>query len=153
MTLYITFASCQLYWVFKEAEIQAIGLALDATKKEERESKFEIEKENASQEDMEFEGGKTMRYEFEKLRVMLVSGEMRERERFFFCSPVCIYRPKQLDFAGTVGMWPVRPIFFPVRNKRGICTGLLVSTVYTGRSGRYGTELISLVYTMEGPRF
>ena len=25
-----------------------------------------------------------MRYEFEKLRVMLVSGEMRERERFFF---------------------------------------------------------------------
>ena len=153
MTLYITFAICQLYWVFKEVEIQAIGLALDATKKEERESKFEIEKENAGQEDMEFEGGKTMRYEFEKLRVMLVSGEMRQRERFFFCSPVCIYQPKQLDFAGTVGMWPVRPIFFPVRNKRGICTGLLVSTVYTGRSGRYGTELISLVYTMEGPRF
>ena len=70
--------------MFKEVEIQAIGLALDATKKEERESKFEIEKENAGQEDMEFEGGKTMRYEFEKLRVMLVSGEMRERERFFF---------------------------------------------------------------------
>ena len=78
LTLYITFASCQLYWVFKEAEIQAIELTLDATKKEERESKSEREKENAGQEDLEFERGKTMHYEFEKLRVMPVSGEMRE---------------------------------------------------------------------------
>ena len=45
LTLYITFASYQIYWVFKEAEIQAIGLKLDATKKEERESKSEREKE------------------------------------------------------------------------------------------------------------
>ena len=78
LTLYITFACCQLYWVFKEAKIQAIELTLDVTKKEERESKSEREKENASQEDLEFERGKTMRYEFEKLRVTLVSGEMRE---------------------------------------------------------------------------
>ena len=81
MTLNITFASCQIYWVFKEAEIQAIGLKLYATKKEERETKSEREKENASfacQEDLEFEGAKTMQYEFEKLRVMPVSGEMRE---------------------------------------------------------------------------
>ena len=81
MTLYITFASCQIYWVFKEAEIQAIGLKLDATKKEERESKSEREKKNvgfACQEDLKFEGEKTMRYEFEKLRVTPVSGEMRE---------------------------------------------------------------------------
>ena len=88
MTLYITFAICQLYWVFKEVEIQTIWHTLDATKKEERrkrkekrESKSEREKENASfacQEDLEFEGGKTMHYEFEKLRVTLVSGEMRE---------------------------------------------------------------------------
>ena len=78
LTLYITFAICQLYWVFKEAEIQAIGLALDATKKEERESKSEREKENAGQEDLEFERGNTMHYEFEKLRVTPVSGEMRE---------------------------------------------------------------------------
>ena len=67
LTLYITFASCQLYWVFKEVEIQAIGFTLDSTKKEKRESKFEREKENAGQEDLEFEGGKTMCYEFEKL--------------------------------------------------------------------------------------
>ena len=33
--------------------------------------------------------------------------------------------------------WPVRPIFFPVRNKGVICTGLLAGTVYTGW---YGTE-------------
>ena len=85
MTLYITFASCQLYWVFKEVEIQTIWHTLDATKKEERrkrkekrESKSEREKENAGQEDLEFEGGKTMHYEFEKLRVTPVSGEMRE---------------------------------------------------------------------------
>ena len=36
LTLNITFASCQIYWVFKEAEIQAIGLKLYVTKKEER---------------------------------------------------------------------------------------------------------------------
>ena len=85
MTLYITFASCQLYWVFKEVEIQTIWHTLDATKKEERkrrkekrESKSEREKENAGQEDLEFEGGKTMRYEFEKLRVTPMNGEMRE---------------------------------------------------------------------------
>ena len=54
---------------------------MDAIKKEERESKSEREKENvgfACQEDLEFEGGKTMHYEFEKLRVTPVSGEMRE---------------------------------------------------------------------------
>ena len=73
--------------MFKEAEIQAIGLKLHATKKEKRESKSEREKENAGfacQEDLKFEGGKTMRYEFEKLQVTPVSGEMRERERFLF---------------------------------------------------------------------
>ena len=64
--------------MFKEAKIQAIGLTLDATKKEERESKSEREKENAGQEDLEFERGKTMHYEFEKLRVTPVSREMRE---------------------------------------------------------------------------
>ena len=47
-------------------------------RKEKRESKSEREKENAGQEDLEFEGGKTMCYEFEKLRVTPVSGEMRE---------------------------------------------------------------------------
>ena len=58
LTLNITFASCQIYWVFKEAEIQAIGLKLHATKKEKRESKSEREKENAGfacQEDLKFE--------------------------------------------------------------------------------------------------
>ena len=56
--------------MFKEVEIQAIGLKLDATRKEERESKSEREKKNvgfACQEDLKFEGEKTMRYEFEKL--------------------------------------------------------------------------------------
>ena len=82
------------------------------------------------------------------------AGEWRdERVRtffFFFSSsssfscfgPVCIYWPKQPDFAGTQ---PIRLVFFLVRNKEGICTGLLASTVYTGRTGRYGMKLISLV--------
>ena len=47
-------------------------------KKEERESKSEREKENVGQKDLEFEGGKTIRYEFEKLRVTPMSGEMKE---------------------------------------------------------------------------
>ena len=67
--------------MFKEVEIQAIVLKLDVTKKEERESKSEREKENTSfacQEDLEFEEGKTMGYAFEKLRVMSMSGEMRQ---------------------------------------------------------------------------
>ena len=79
--LNINFASCQIYWVFKEAAIQAIEFKLYATKKKERKSKSEREKENASfacEENLEFEGGKTMRYEFEKLRVMPVTREMRE---------------------------------------------------------------------------
>ena len=33
--------------------------------------------------------------------------------------------------------WPVRPIFFPVRNREVICTSLFAGTVYTDR---YGTE-------------
>ena len=71
--------------MFKEVEIQTIWLTLDATKKEERrkkkeerESKFERGKENADQEDLEFEGGKTVRYEFEKLQVTPMSGVVRE---------------------------------------------------------------------------
>ena len=73
------------------------------------------------------------------------------RTFFFFSSsfscfgPVCIYWPKQSDFADTAGTQPVQPVFFPVRNKRGICTDLLTGMVYTGRTGRYGTKLTSLL--------
>ena len=88
LTLNITFASCQIYWVFKEAKIQAIRLNLSYTQPRKRkESKSEREKETAGfacQQDLEFKGGKTMHYEFEILRVKLVSGEMREWECFFF---------------------------------------------------------------------
>ena len=51
---------------------------------------------------------------------------------------------------GTPGIarnWPVWPVFFLVRNKRVICTGLLTGTVYTGRTGRYGMESTSLITT------
>ena len=55
--------------------------------------------------------------------------------------PVSIYWPKQPNFADTASTWLVRPVFFSVRNKGVICTGLLASTIYTNR---YDTELTSL---------
>ena len=60
--------------MFKEVEIQAIWHTLDATKKEERESKSEREKETAGQEDLEFVGGKTMRYDWE------IASDVRDRK-------------------------------------------------------------------------
>ena len=50
------------------------------------------------------------------------------------------YCPK---LAGTADTRPVRPVFFPVRNRGVECTGLLAGTVYSGRTGRYDTELIT----------
>ena len=69
---------------------------------------------------------------------------------FFFFLLVCtgpkhLYRPKQPDFANTAGTRPVRPVFFPVRNKGSTYTSALAGTVYTSRTDRYGTELTSLV--------
>ena len=46
--------------------------------------------------------------------------------------------------AGIARNWLVRPVFFPVRYKGVERTGLLAGTVYSGRTGRYGTELITL---------
>ena len=58
----------------------------------------------------------------------------------FSCfSLVSIYRPKQPDFADTL---PIRPVFFPVRNKGVICTCALIGTVY---SSRYGMKLTFLI--------
>ena len=64
---------------------------------------------------------------------------------FFFFLLVCtglkhLYWPKQLDFAGTTGI-------FPVQNKGCTCTGALASTVYTSRIGWYGTNMTSLIET------
>ena len=75
---------------------------------------------------------------------------------FFFFLLVCtspkhLYQPKQPDFAGMAGMRPVRPIFFPVRNKGCTCTGALTGMVYIGHSGRYGTELTFLSATPSTP--
>ena len=64
----------------KKLKFRLLGLSCTQPRKR-KESKSEREKENAGfacQEDLKFEGGKTMRYEFEKLQVTPVSGEMRE---------------------------------------------------------------------------
>ena len=64
----------------KKLKFRLLGLSCTQPRKR-KESKSEREKENAGfacQQDLEFKGGKTMHYEFEILRVKLVSGEMRE---------------------------------------------------------------------------
>ena len=53
------------------------------------------------------------------------------------------YCPK---LAGTAGTRPVRPVFLPVRNIEVNRTGLPAGTVYSGRTGRYGTVLTTLFY-------
>ena len=62
----------------------------------------------------------------------------KKKKNFFLYWPV---RPIP---AGIARNWPVRPVFFPVRNKGVERTGLLAGTVYSGRTSRYGTESITL---------
>ena len=60
---------------------------------------------------------------------------------------IFLYRPVRPVPAGIARNWPVRPVFFPVRNRGVECIGLLADTVYSGRTGRYGTKLITLFRT------
>ena len=64
---------------------------------------------------------------------------LKTKKNFF------LYRPVRPVSAGIARNWPVRPVFFPVRNRGVECTGLLAGTVY---SGRYGTELITLLSSL-----
>ena len=47
--------------------------------------------------------------------------------------------------AGTVGMRPVQPVFLPVWNVGVNRTGSPAGTVYSGRTGRYGTVSTTLL--------
>ena len=64
----------------------------------------------------------------------------KKKENFFFCTGR--YCPK---LAGTVGTRPVQRVFFLVRNKGVIHTGLRASTIYFGQTGRYDMELTPLL--------
>ena len=64
----------------------------------------------------------------------------KKKKKFF------LYRSVRPIPAGIARNWPVRPVFFPVRNRGVERTGLLVGMVYSGRTGRYGTKSITLVY-------
>ena len=66
----------------------------------------------------------------------------KKKKKTFFCTGR--YCPKLVGTAGTAGTRPVRPVFFPERNRGVECTGLLAGTVYSGRTGRYGTKLTTL---------
>ena len=46
--------------------------------------------------------------------------------------------------AGIARNWPVRPVFFPVRNRGVERIRLLAGTVYSSHTGRYRTESITL---------
>ena len=59
------------------------------------------------------------------------------KKNHFVFQPVSIYQPKQPDFAGMAGI-------FSSMKQGGICTGLLIGTVYTGCTNRYSMELTSL---------
>ena len=70
----------------------------------------------------------------------------KKKKKLFFFVPAGthgtgLYCPK---LAGMPGTWLVRPVFFPVRNRGVECTGLLVGTVYSSRTGWYDTELTLL---------
>ena len=60
-----------------------------------------------------------------------------------------LYRPVRPVSAGITRNWPVRPVYFSVRDRGVERTGLLASTVYSGRTGRYGTELTTLHRTTQ----
>ena len=64
-----------------------------------------------------------------------------------------LYRPVLLEI-GQYGQYEAStPVFFPVRNRGVERTGLLAGTVYSGRTGRYGTESITLVLYQKIKRF
>ena len=70
----------------------------------------------------------------------------KKKKNFFLYRPV---RPVPAGIARNWPVRPVRPVFFPVRNRGVECTGLLASTVYSGHTGRYGTELTTLHRTTQ----
>ena len=57
-----------------------------------------------------------------------------------------LYRPVRPVSADITRNWPV---YFSVRNRGVERTGLLASTVYSGHTGRYGTELTTLHRTTQ----
>ena len=58
---------------------------------------------------------------------------LKKKKKLFFVPPdtpdTGRYCPK---LAGMASIWPVRPVFFPIRNRGVIRTSLLAGTVYSG---------------------
>ena len=78
-------------------------------------------------------------YHFVLTKIQKLQNLKKKKKKTFF-----LYWPVRPVPAGIARNWPVRPVFFPVRNRGVECTGLLAGTVY---SGRYGTILTSMVLT------
>ena len=68
--------------------------------------------------------------------------KLKKKKNFFLYRPVCSV---PAGIARNCLVQPVQPVFFPVRNRGVERTGLLAGTVYSGRTGRYDTELTTLV--------
>ena len=85
-------------------------------------------------------------YHFALTKIQKLQNLKKKKKKTFFFVPAGtpgtgLYCPKLADMPGT---WSVRLVFFPVRNRRVIRTGLLAGTVYSSRTGWYDTELTLL---------
>ena len=81
-------------------------------------------------------------YHFVLTKIQKLQNLKKKKKKNFF-----LYRPVRSVPAGITRNWPVRPIrpvFLPVRNIEVNRTGLPADTVYSGRTGRYGTKLTTL---------
>ena len=71
---------------------------------------------------------------------------LKKKKNFF------LHRPVLLKI-GQYGQYEAStPVFFLVRNRGVERTGLLAGTVYSGRTGRYGTESITLLISPKAIR-
>ena len=84
-------------------------------------------------------------YHFALTKIQKLQNLKKKKKNFFFVPAgthgTGLYCPK---LAGMPGTWLVRPVFFPVRNRGVIRTRLLAGTVYSSRTGWYGTKLTLL---------
>ena len=72
-------------------------------------------------------------YHFALTKIQKLQNLKKKKKTFFFCT------------GWYCRNWPVQPVFFPVRNRGVIRTGLLVGTVYSDCTDRYGMKLTPLI--------
>ena len=79
---------------------------------------------------------------FNKITILPLKMSKLTKQAFLCFGPVFKYQPVQHYL-------PVRPVFLPVRNIGVNHIGLPAGTVYSDRTGWYGTELTTLDKTIK----